>query len=52
MGDTSVYLVRLDTGSGLRVTQPNTHRTDESIARWEEPVWVSWHRSSPVVVTE
>ena len=33
MGDASVYLVRVGTGTVVRVTQPNTRRTDESIAR-------------------
>ncbi len=52
MGDMSIYLVRLDSGSMLRVTLPNVRRgTDRPIAR-EERVWLSWHGSSPVVLTE
>jgi putrescine transport system ATP-binding protein len=52
MGDMSIYLVRLDSGSTLRVTLPNVRRgADRPIAR-EERVWLSWHGSSPVVLTE
>jgi putrescine transport system ATP-binding protein len=52
MGDMSIYLVRLDSGSMLRVTLPNVRRgADRPIAR-EERVWLSWHGSSPVVLTE
>jgi putrescine transport system ATP-binding protein len=52
MGDQSIYLVRLDSGSMLRVTLPNVRRgTDRPIGR-EERVWLSWHGSSPVVLTE
>ncbi len=52
MGDMSIYLVRLGSGSMLRVTLPNVRRgTERPIAR-EEQVWLSWHGSSPVVLTE
>jgi len=52
MGDMSIYLVRLDSGSMLRVTLPNVRRgTERPIAR-EERVWLSWHGTSPVVLTE
>ena len=52
MGDMSIYLVRLDSGSMLRVTLPNVSRgTERGIGR-EERVWLSWHGSSPVVLTE
>ncbi len=52
MGDTSIYIVLLDSGKQLRVTQPNTHRHADSPLTWEERVWISWHESSAVVVTE
>jgi len=52
MGDTSVYIVQLDTGKRMRVTQPNTHRHADEPLTWEDRVWVSWHESSAVVVTE
>jgi putrescine transport system ATP-binding protein len=51
LGDLSRYLVRLDTGYVLRVTQPNVYRHDERLA-WEERVHLSWHPSSIVVVTQ
>ena len=52
MGDMSVYLVQLDSGKTVRITQPNTHRHADSPLTWEDRVWVSWHESSAVVVTE
>ena len=52
MGDTSIYIVQLDSGKPLRVTQPNTHRHADEPLTWEERVWISWHESSAVVVTE
>jgi len=51
MGDASVYLVRVSTGKVVRVTRSNTRRSDEPIARGQ-PVFLHWHRSSPVVVAE
>jgi putrescine transport system ATP-binding protein len=52
MGDSSVYLVQLDSGKTVRVTQPNTLRHAEDALTWDDRVWVSWHESSAVVVTE
>ena len=52
MGDTSIFIVLLDSGKQLRVTQPNTHRHADEPLTWEDRVWVSWHESSAVVVTE
>jgi putrescine transport system ATP-binding protein len=52
MGDMSIYLVQLESGRMMRVTLPNiTRGTERPIAR-EESVWLSWHGSSPVVLTE
>jgi len=52
MGDMSIYLVQIASGRMLRVTLPNTTRgTERPIAR-DESVWLSWHGSSPVVLTE
>ena len=52
MGDMSIYLVQIASGKMLRVTLPNTTRgTERPIAR-EETVWLSWHGSSPVVLSE
>jgi putrescine transport system ATP-binding protein len=52
MGDVSIYLVELDSGKTVRVTQPNTRRHSDGAFRWDDRVWVSWHESSAVVVTE
>jgi putrescine transport system ATP-binding protein len=52
MGDLSIYLVPLDTGKTVRVTQPNAFRQAEARLTWDDRVWVSWHESSAVVVTE
>jgi hypothetical protein len=51
MGDMSVYLVRLDSGRIVRVTIPNIERHDERIV-WEETVYLNWHPSSPVVLSQ
>jgi putrescine transport system ATP-binding protein len=52
MGDMSIYLVRLESGRMLRVTLPNVMRGAERPIAREESVWLSWHGSSPVVLTE
>ncbi|HTQ36316.1 MAG TPA: polyamine ABC transporter ATP-binding protein [Steroidobacteraceae bacterium] len=53
MGDLSVYLVKLDTGRIVRVTLPNIERlSDDERIQWDEAVYLSWHESSPVVVTQ
>jgi putrescine transport system ATP-binding protein len=53
MGDVSIYLVKIDSGKILRVTQPNVERlSDDERILWDETVWLTWHSSSPVVVTQ
>ncbi len=52
MGDMSIYLVQIASGRLLRVTLPNTTRGAERPIAREEGVWLSWHGSSPVVLTE
>jgi len=52
MGDMSVYLVQIDSGKMVRVTLPNVTRGGERPIIREERVWLSWHGSSPVVLTE
>jgi putrescine transport system ATP-binding protein len=52
MGDMSVYLVQIDSGKLVRVTLPNVTRGGERPIIREERVWLSWHGSSPVVLTE
>ena len=51
LGDVSRYLVALDSGKLVRVTQPNTDRRDDRVT-WEEQVWVSWSPGANVVVTQ
>jgi putrescine transport system ATP-binding protein len=52
MGDMSVYLVQIDSGKMVRVTLPNVTRGGERPIAREERVSLSWHGSSPVVLTE
>ncbi len=53
MGDMSVYLVKIDSGRTMRVTLPNIERmSDDERILWDESVYLSWHESSPVVVTQ
>jgi putrescine transport system ATP-binding protein len=52
MGDMSVYLVKLDSGKVVRVTQPNAYRHVDDLVTWEQSVYLHWHASSPVVLGE
>jgi putrescine transport system ATP-binding protein len=52
MGDMSIYLVQIGSGRMVRVTLPNITRGAERPIGREEAVWLSWHGSSPVVLTE
>jgi putrescine transport system ATP-binding protein len=52
MGDLSIYIVQLESGKAVRVTQPNTFRHADDRLTWEDHVWLSWHESSAVVVTQ
>jgi putrescine transport system ATP-binding protein len=52
MGDMSIYLLRLDSGKVVRVTQPNAYRHADDRITWEERVYLHWHATSPVVVTK
>ena len=52
MGDMSIYLVQIASGRMVRVTLPNVTRGAERPIGREESVWLSWHGSSPVVLTE
>ena len=49
MGDMSVYMVRIDAGRDVRVTQANRTRKPEEQFTWDEAVYLSWDPSSPVV---
>jgi putrescine transport system ATP-binding protein len=52
LGDVSVYLVQLGSGKIVRVTQPNTYRHADASITWDQTVYLSWHASSPVVLSE
>lgn len=52
MGDVSVYLVRIDSGRMVRVSRPNIVRNAEDRISWDETVYLSWHSSSPIVLTQ
>ena len=52
MGDVSIYLIKLDSGKVVRVTQPNVVRHADDRVTWDERVYVHWHPTSPVVVTK
>ena len=52
MGDLSIYLVQIESGKVMRVTLPNTTRGAERPIARQESVWLSWHGSSAVVLTE
>jgi putrescine transport system ATP-binding protein len=51
MGDMSIYMVRLESGRELRVTQTNVARKGADAFTWDEEVYLSWDPSSPVVGT-
>ena len=53
MGDVSTYLVQIDTGKIVRVTQPNIERlSDDERILWDETVYLTWHSSSPIVISQ
>jgi putrescine transport system ATP-binding protein len=53
MGDMSIYLVKIDSGKTVRVTLPNVERlSDDERILWDETVWLTWHPTSPVIVTQ
>ncbi len=52
LGDMSVYLVQLGSGKTIRVTRPNVVRHIEDRIAAGEAVFLSWHASSPVVLTQ
>jgi putrescine transport system ATP-binding protein len=49
LGDMSVFLVKLDSGREVRVTQANRARKSDEQFVWDEAVYLSWDASSPVV---
>jgi putrescine transport system ATP-binding protein len=51
MGDMSIYVVRLDSGRDVRVTQANLARKSGEAFTWEDAVYLTWDATSPVVGT-
>src|SRR5271154_70148 len=49
LGDMSVFVVKLDSGREVRVTQANRTRKPEEQFVWDEAVYLTWDASSPVV---
>jgi putrescine transport system ATP-binding protein len=52
MGDMSMYIVELATGKLVSVSLPNVVRRSEDRFAAAESVYLSWHASSPVVLTQ
>jgi putrescine transport system ATP-binding protein len=52
MGDVSIYHVQIGSGKMVRVTLPNIMRDAGHRIMRDETVYLSWHESSPVVLTE
>jgi spermidine/putrescine ABC transporter ATP-binding subunit len=50
LGNLSVFHVELANGRLIRITRSNRSRYDQENFGWNEPVWVSWAGSSPVVL--
>ena len=51
MGGVSTYLIETASGKALRVTRPNAGRDSEPPIARDDAVRLSWHRSSPIVLT-
>jgi len=50
LGSHSIYEIRLKGGHVMRVSRPNLARWEEVEFGWDEPVWLSWHPQSPVIL--
>ena len=50
LGDMSIYHVRLESGSLIRIAQTNRLRALEETITWEDPVRLSWDGSAMVVL--
>ena len=49
LGDMTVFLVKLESGREVRVTQANRTRKPDEQFHWDDAVYLSWDASSPVV---
>jgi putrescine transport system ATP-binding protein len=52
LGNLSNYLIELDSGKMVRITQPNFNRLTEMPITWEDRVHVSWQPFAGVVLTQ
>jgi putrescine transport system ATP-binding protein len=52
LGNLSIYLVELDSGTTVRITAPNIRRLTEMPITWDDRVYVSWHSYAGVVLTQ
>ncbi len=52
MGDLSIFIVELESGRRVRVTQANSLRKPEENFTWEDQVYLVWDSSDPVVGTD
>lgn len=50
LGDISIFHVQMANGRLIRISRPNRSRYDQDHFGWNDPVWVSWAGSSPVVL--
>jgi len=51
LGDTSIYHVRLASGSNMRAAVANTARVVERPISWEDTVWLTWSPESGLLLT-
>ena len=51
LGDTSIYHVRLPSGSNFRATVANTARMVEDPISWEDNVWLTWSPDAGLLLT-
>ncbi|MDX1430589.1 MAG: polyamine ABC transporter ATP-binding protein, partial [Rhodothermales bacterium] len=51
LGNSSIFRVRLPSGKVVRITRPNIFRHTGDDLTWEDDVFLTWHGSSPVVLT-
>ena len=52
LGNLSIYLIELESGKMVRVTQPNFSRLTEMPITWEDRVYVTWQPFAGVVLTQ
>jgi putrescine transport system ATP-binding protein len=50
MGNLSIYLIKLDSGKEVKVTQQNQLRAAESAIDWDDRVTLTFHPNSPVAL--